>query len=70
MRKGIAAYVPGAARTATERQDRGAAPRSFNMRVIKEISDSWAFTMPWASFFSTPTVHVETQPSAMWMPPL
>ena len=70
MRKGIAAYVPGGAGSAVDRQERGAAPRSFNMPVIKEISDSWAFTMPWASFFSTPTVHWETQPSAMWTPPV
>lgn len=49
---------------------RGAAPRSLSIPVINEISDSWALTMPWASFFSTPTVHWETQPSAMWTPPL
>lgn len=73
-RKGIATYVPGASgvtghfdRRATYR---GAAPRSLSIPVINEISDSWALTMPCASFFSTPTVHLETQPSAMWTPPL
>lgn len=49
---------------------RGAAPRSLSIPVINEISDSWALTMPCASFFSTPTVHLDTQPCAMWTPPL
>ncbi|MDQ0962340.1 hypothetical protein QFZ66_006218 [Streptomyces sp. B4I13] len=48
----------------------GLAPRAFSMPAMRSISDCCASTMPCASRFSTPTVHLATQLSAMWTPPL